>query len=292
MSGMNTISPDALNEQFALDDQLQFTVGRGGLVRAAISNTNATGEVYLHGGHITAFTPTEQELLLFVSSKSYFEDGLAIKGGVPICFPWFADAREPMHGPVRTRSWDVTNTMADGQNTTIELATSLNPYVLTLRVGFGAALTMELAVTNSGDEPVTFEEALHTYLHVKDVRKISLSGLKGTKYYSKVRKVDCTDECESIRFAGKTDRVYHDTQATCVLDDPGFSRRITVSKENSNSTVIWNPWMEMAAQMKDLEDNEWKRMLCIETANVEPASVALAPGQTHQISATISAQPL
>jgi glucose-6-phosphate 1-epimerase len=162
---------------------------------------------------------------------------------------------------------------------------------ITHRIRIGSQLTMELEVENLDLRAFTFEEALHTYFAVQDVRQIAISGLREIEYLDKVadfaRKIQ---EQEQIRVTGETDRVYVDTTATCVIDDPGLERRIAVSKSGSESTIVWNPWIDKARAMTDFGDSDWQRMVCVETGNVGAAAVRLEPGEIRQMSATIDVQ--
>ncbi len=281
-----------------------FEDAPGGLVRLRISTKLCNAEVYLHGAHITHFKARGEEPFLFLSAASHFAPGKPIRGGVPVIFPWFG-AREgrpnsPAHGFARTLPWDVESlALGDHGNVSLTLRLDSNDatrahwpheFVLRHRIAFGAQLDLQLEVGNVSAAPIQFEEALHTYLAVCDVRHVRVTGLEGAAYLDKVdafqRKLE---GAEPIRITGETDRIYLNTQSDCVLDDPGLSRQITVEKSGSDATVVWNPWIAKAKAMPDFGDNEWPAMLCIETANVGESAITLAPGATHTMSATISA---
>jgi glucose-6-phosphate 1-epimerase len=220
---------------------------------------------------------------------------------VPLIFPWFgpnaADPKLPAHGFARTTAWNLESISRDGNRAIVEL--SLQPtettrklwpheFELRSRVIVGSNLQMELTVRNSGDQAWRFEEALHTYLAAGDVRKTSIFGLAGRDYLDKVqggRRI--AQGREPITITGETDRVYLNTRDDIVVDDPAESRRIRVSKDSSNDTVVWNPWIAKAKALADFGDDEWPAMLCIESANVGENAVELAPGQTHTIKTTV-----
>lgn len=284
-----------LNDAFGIAKAVRFNAGRGGLPRAVITTDAANGELYLHGGHVTDYRPAGHEAVLFVSKASWFEDGKPIRGGVPICFPWFADkagqapgGAAPSHGLVRTRAWDLVRAFRSNGGVTLELATAVEPFELTLGATFGPALAMALTVRNTAARNAKFEEALHSYFAVSNVRRIAISGLAGVPYFSKVEGRPMVQADDRLRFTGETDRIYGDTQSTCVIDDPGLGRRITVEKCNSNTTVVWNPWTAKAARMPDFGDGEWSGMVCIETCNVARHAVTLPAGATHRMSTTVS----
>lgn len=297
-----TQSIDELNALFALPDNVNFDAGEGGLTRMHLRAQGAKAQVYLHGAHVTHWRPKDAEPVLWMSRKSWFEEEQPIRGGVPICLPWFGtrdDAPDaPNHGFGRLHPWRVTDT-AVNQDGSISATLAFepgedlfiawsNPFKAALTVTVGERLTLSLAVTNTGDKAMTFTEALHTYLAVGDVRDIAITGLEGASYLSKTEGGRFTQGDEPIRFAGMVDRVFTGSDAACVLDDPGYNRRITVAKTGSKSTVVWNPHIEKAEAMPDFGDDEWPGMVCIETANALDDAVTLAPGATHVMEARLT----
>lgn len=270
---------------------VQFDEGRGGLRRAVISTPLAEAELYLQGAHLTAWTPRGQRPVLFTSSQSLFEAGKPIRGGVPIAFPWFGPRGGglpgPMHGVARIQEWSVESSEVaeDGTATLVLALAQAGEWRLRFRVAIGESLTMELTATNDSATGFTFEEALHTYFAIEDVHRVSVSGLAGVHY------LDKTDEfrekvqgVEPIRIVSETDRVYLNTQATCVIDD---GRKIVVGKSGSNTTVVWNPWIAKAAALPDLADDEWKQLICVETVNAGVNALTIAPGSSHTMTATV-----
>ena len=281
-----------------------FDNTHGGLVRLRISTAICEAEVYLHGAHITHFKSTGATPLLFLSAASHFAPGKPIRGGVPVIFPWFGARAgrpdSPAHGFARTLPWEVEALTADKLGAialTLRLDASeatraqwSHEFVLRHRITFGAQLDMQLEVENLSAAPIQFEEALHTYLAVSDVREVGVTGLEDTAFLDKVDAMQRKQEGrEPIRIVGETDRVYLNTRTACVLDDPGLSRRIAVEKSGSDTTVVWNPWIAKAKAMADFGDDEWPAMMCIETANAGDSAITLAPGAAHTMRATISA---
>ncbi len=292
---MMTTDPDALQQRFLIPG-LTFETGRGGLIRAVIQTPVVMGELYLHGAHVTAWQPSGNEPVLWMSQASCFDSGKPIRGGVPICFPWFgahpSDSAAPAHGKARITSWELLNAeqSSDG-GVVLELETTVEPFRLKFRVEFGAALKMSLTVSLPAEHGALalFEEALHTYLTVGDIQQVWIEGLEKTAYLDKVGNVrDRPSAGEPIRFEGETDRVYQNTTSPCVLHDPILKRTVTVSKSGSESTVVWNPWIEKASRMPDFGNNEWLGMVCIETANAGARTIALEPGQSHTMTAVIA----
>ncbi len=283
---------DQLNEQSAIPGKLAFESGEGGLTRAVIDTVECTGSVYLHGAHVTGFQSTGHEPVLFVSKSSEYGHGKAIRGGVPVCFPWFGphptDKAAPPHGPARITTWELDGVDPKVESLALNLSAVFDPFRVRYRVSFGCELTMSLSVQNNSDSSATFEAALHTYLVVGDVNRIEITGLEGVDYLDKVDGQQRKNQGDRpIRFQGETDRVYIDTESNCVLTDTVLGRRIAVDKTGSSSTVIWNPWSDKARAMRDLGDDDWLKMVCIETANAGQNSVTLDPGVTHVMNATI-----
>ncbi len=276
---------------------VQFERSASGLDRVQIKSSHCSGEVYLYGAHITVFQPAGQEPVLWVSKKSSFAEGKAIRGGVPICFPWFgplaSDPTAPSHGFARTKAWELVsaNRDDDDDQVHVELQTEIEQFQLQYIATFGAELSIKLVVTLSEDaeQSATFEQALHSYFRVGDVRRVSIQGLESASYIDKVDGAAMKPPTgQSCQFTGETDRVYLDTTEPCVLHDPALKRTIHVAKSGSRSTVVWNPWIAKSAKMSDFGDDEWPEMVCIETANVGSNAITLRPGQVHTMSATIS----
>lgn len=286
----------------AIPGSVEILNGGGGLPMLRLLGRDSTVDVYPHGAHVASFVPKGGRDALFMSGKSYFADGKPIRGGVPLIFPWFGpnakDASLPAHGFARTQSWSVASTSvaADGSvSARFELKASdatrkLWPHAFSLAftVTAGKSLSMSLEVRNTGDEPFTFEEALHTYLAVPDVRQVAIDGLKGRTYLDKMAGAARTVQTESpFGIVAETDRVYLDTPDAVHVTLPGHLA-VTVAKKGSATTVVWNPWVAKAKAMADFGDDEWPRMLCVETANAASNAVTLAAGATHVMTATVT----
>lgn len=298
---MNDLS--ALNSRFSLPGLLKFETGEGGLTRVAVTSGIADAHIYLHGAHVTHYQRKGYEPLLFMSGKSLFAEGKAIRGGIPLIFPWFGaragDAAAPAHGFARTLPWDLRAAKQIGDSVAITLA--LEPSDATRRwfaqdfeliytVSIGASLQLVLEVHNRSSTPFSFEEALHTYCNVGDVRQVSIEGLSGRTYIDKTAALARKTQAGPIRISSETDRVYLDTTETVAVSDPMKRQRIVVAKRGSSTTVIWNPWIDKAKGMADFGDDEWPRMLCIETANAADNAVQLQAGQSHAMTATLGVE--
>jgi glucose-6-phosphate 1-epimerase len=293
---------EGLNARFGLEDALRFEEGPGGLTRATIATDAATAEIYLQGAHVARWQPAgEEHPVLFLSAKSHFAAGKAIRGGVPLIFPWFAERKGGlpggMHGFARTLPWEVvvTERRAEGVALSFKLLPNqttrdvgFDHFVLVYEVVVGARLSLTLQVENIGDSPLTFEEALHAYYSVSDVRQIEVSGLGDTDYLDRADNEKPKHEgMGAIRFAGETDQLHLNTTGTVTISDPDWRRRIVIEKRGSESTVVWNPWIEKAARLADFGDDEWPRMVCVEPANAAENAVTVAPGAVHSMGITV-----
>lgn len=296
---------DTLNRQFAIPGAVSFQRGKGDLTFVELRSAGSVVNITTHGAHVTSWQPPEGEEVLFVSDESAFEPGSPIRGGVPVCFPWFGQntttPNAPQHGFARIHEWNVESVSIDGTGRVVvtflltadKSARQWWPYDFELRhtVTVDAALTLALETRNTGGEAFTFSEALHTYLRVSDVRNVSVTGLEDAEYISKTDNFSRKRAGrEPLRVEAEIDRCYINTRSAISLDDPGFGRRLTVEKSGSDSTVVWNPWTRKAAATADFGDEEWPFMLCIETANAFTDAVAVAPGETHAMGASISVE--
>jgi glucose-6-phosphate 1-epimerase len=303
---METMSAvEELDLRFGIPGVARISTGNGGLPRIRITSSQAEGEMYLHGAQVTSWKPLENEEVLFLSTKSRWQEGQAIRGGIPICFPWFRakadDPKAPAHGFVRTRSWQLDSIVDDEPGVCVSMSTESDEqtrrwwpaeFRLVHRVAFGPKLIMELVCTNTGKTNLRFEEALHAYNRVSDVAKVRLQGLDAAHFLdntdSNTEKVQRGD----VTIASATDNAFIGTQNDVDLIDPKLRRHIRLSKANSLTSIVWNPWSEGAARLGDLSDVEWTQFLCVEASNILTASVSLAPGEEHKMTAVLSAAKL
>lgn len=294
----------ALDRTHGLPGIARVVDGHGGLPKVQVTTAAAAGEVYLHGGQVTSWSPAGHRDVLFVSRASRWEPGRAIRGGIPICFPWFGnkagDPQAPAHGFVRSQAWMLESIAHTDAGVVVSIATESDAetkarwpfdFRLVLRATFGASLQVALVATNTGTAPFTFEEALHTYYAIGDATTVRIGGLDGVHYLDKV---DAGLEClqaGDISITAETDRVYLNTAGAVGIDDPTLRRRIHVSKQSSQSTVVWNPWIDKARALADLQDDDWTRLVCVETCNVAASAIELAPGARHTMTLTVTVSP-
>jgi D-hexose-6-phosphate mutarotase len=288
-----------LNSQFGIPDQLSFRTDVSGLIVADIHHGQAS--LCLQGAHLMHWHPAGQaKPVVWLSRDTKPAVGKSIRGGAPICWPWFgAHASEssfPGHGFARTVPWEVvaTGVEEDGATRlTLRLVESdktraqwNHASTLELTVIVGDTLRMELTTSNTGATDFVIGEALHTYLHISDIGTVQVTGLEGCDYWDKAGggSAFCTQD-EAINFAAETDRVYIHTPAECVIEDPALNRRIHIAKSGSLSTVVWTPWTEKAHKMGDMgQPDGWREMLCVESANALENGVTVPAGGQHTLS--------
>jgi glucose-6-phosphate 1-epimerase len=299
-----TLDLQQLNDRFAIPGVAQIVPGNTGQPKVKITSVAASAEIYLHGAHLTSWIPAGAEEVIFLSSKAQYQEGKAIRGGVPICFPWFNaktdDPKAPSHGLVRTKTWDLESITHEGNAIAVALSTSSDDatrkwwpheFRAVQRITISTNLQMELTVTNTGAAPLTFQEALHTYYRVGNVRHVRLVGLDDISY------LDNTEgNTEKIQYGDNTfdqriDNAYLNTETQLELTDPSLNRRILIGKQNSRNTVVWNPWATLANGMSDLGD-EWPHFVCVEAANIRANAITRQPGEQHTMTAIIRIEKL
>lgn len=287
-------------ERFAVPDRV--TVGRGpaDLPCLTLRTPWSAAVVFAHGAHLTEFAWHDEPPLLFLSARSRYGAGQAIRGGVPVIFPWFGNRDSlPAHGFARTATWTLAETRAEPDggvavSFTLDRApagVTWPPFAVRYTIRVGRHLEMTLGIDNPGVAPLAVEHCLHTYLLVGDVAQASVTGLTGRRYVDKTDGFKTkVDDAASLRIAGETDRVYPDAPGVVAVDDPVLRRRLRVEQTGARSTVVWNPWAEKARAMADLDD--YRRLLCVESGNVGDAIVTIAPGGRHVSRAVITREPL
>ena len=286
-----------------LPDSVELVDGPSGLSLLRLSTPVATGELYLQGAHISAWAPAGEAEVIWMSKASMLAPAQPLRGGVPICFPWFGPGRDssmsPVHGYARLADWPLAS--AEDVDGTVTLVLRLtdadvaglpgaekwqHPFELTYRVSFGVELAVALTVRNTGTEEFVFEEALHTYIAIGDIHRVRIEGLGGSQYLDRApgAATERVTQIGSVTFTGETDRLYYSASPASVIDIAG-GRRITVASDGSANTVVWNPWITKAAAMADYGAEEWREMVCLEAANALESAVTLNPGAEHTMSA-------
>jgi len=296
---------EELNRRLGIAGRAQVLADEAGLPQVRVTTPRCNGEMHLHGAQVTSWKPAGAEEVIFLSSQARWEEGKAIRGGIPICFPWFRakadDSHAPTHGVVRTKIWMLESIEQNANGITVSMSTQSDPdtrqwwpadFRVLHRVTFGSELRLELKVSNTGAKPFRFEEALHTYYRVGDVRKVRIRGLDGVTYLDNTDSNKKKKQNGDVVISSTTDSAYMNTQNPLQLIDPVLNRSIQVTKQNSDSTVIWNPWAEGARALSDLGDDEWQDMACVEGSNILENAVELAPSADHKITVTMTVNSL
>jgi glucose-6-phosphate 1-epimerase len=300
MASLVSDSPiEAWNRRFAIFG-VRVVADAGGLAKIEIATPQAAAEIYLQGAHLTSWKPAGGGEVVFLSRQSKFEAGKAIRGGIPVCFPWFRgkadDAKAPAHGFARTSEWEIEGITSAGNSVAVELSLTASeatrrwwPHDFEARLRFrvGERLELELAVKNTGDGAFRFEEALHTYHRVGDAARVKVGGLDGVTYLDNRDGNRAKVQMGPVEFTAATDNAYQATAEALEIADAVLGRRMRVEKRGSRSTVVWNPWIEGAAAMADLGDDEWREFACVEAANILEEAVTLGPGESHAMGVTI-----
>ncbi len=296
------------NADFGLDPSVTFYQDSHGLKFLEIENEHCTAKMAMQGAHVMTWQPKhEKASVLWLSDHARYIHGRSIRGGVPVCWPWFGphptDSTLCPHGFARVMPWQLQETQMLENGATRIVMQILNtpvaqkqlsyPYVLKLIAEFGETLKIELATTNKGNHPFMIGEAFHTYFQISDIENISIDGLEGVEFSDKVQNYERDSQVGDIRFNGEFDRVYVNSKADCVIKDPGLHRAIRISKQGSNSTVIWTPWEEKAHALGDMgTDDSWRHTICVESANALENLVNVNPGQTHVLAVEYSTEAL
>jgi len=298
-------SPEELNNRLSMKDRLTFGKAGDGLVVAEIDNPHATASICLQGGHVTAWQPkSAAQPVVWLSKLAKFAPGKSIRGGAPVCWPWFgAHATEvgfPGHGYARTVPWAVTQAVSladDATQITLELINSdqtralwSHPCKLSLEVVVGRTLKLTLTTGNLGDDAFVISEALHTYLQIGDIAQTRVLGLEGCEFLDKTVAADGVRRRQEgpVTFTEETDRIYLNTTTDCVIEDTQLARRIRIAKSGSRSTVVWTPWTEKADKMGDFGPDGWRTMVCVESANALENAVTIPGHGSHSMSVEYS----
>lgn len=300
------VNVHALNSKFSHKGNIFFNK-KADLIIAKIDNKYACCSISLYGAQVLSYEPQGEENVLWMSKKSFFEYGKAIRGGVPVCFPWFgphsSDLSKPQHGFARLSKWepDSVSSLEDGA-TRLVLKISDNsdtlqlwPYKFEAKViiTVGAKLEIALEVYNKDTKAFEYTDALHSYFNISSAENIHISGLQGAKFHDGLSGDSLkTQEEKLLLFTKEENRRYIGHSSTCVITDKGFKRELIVEKTNSHTTVVWNPWEETTKKISDMEPNGYKSMVCVEAVNAYSDVVKLNPGESFRMSTILSMHKL
>ena len=292
---------DELEDKFSIEGEVGFAELEENMAFITVSNKFADADICLYGAHITNFKPHKTMGILWMSQDSNFEEGKPIRGGIPVCFPWFGphktDSAKPQHGFARLMNWNVqeTATLASGETLIrLQLCSSAetktywdHDFCAEMTFIIGKTLVVTLKVTNTSEIPFEYTCALHSYYSVSSIEEITIEGLENTRYYNQLDTGDYIQESPELQIQKAETRHYYDTEVPCIINDPFFRRRIRVAKSGSKVTTVWNPGEETCAKIDDMPDDAFHAFVCIEAVNAFNDIIKPAPGETHETSAII-----
>ncbi|TWC39487.1 glucose-6-phosphate 1-epimerase [Pseudomonas sp. SJZ079] len=268
------------------------------------------------GAQVLSYQQHGQPALIWLSEQASYKKGQSLRGGVPVCWPWFGDlARNPQpvqtmyqsgrmivpaHGLVRGADWQLLGVENEGDGVRMDFA-FIEPdnglpgwpgVSLNLSIRLNQHLQISLTSHNQGSAPAAISQALHSYFAVSDVRQVEVEGLGGSRYIETLEDWQERWQDGNLRISGETDRIYLGLPAELSILDPGWQRRIHLQTSGSRSAVLWNPWVDKAKRLSQFAEDAWQGMLCIESANVLDDALTLAPGEQHSLSMTLWSEPL
>lgn len=283
-----------LNAEFAIEGKLQFVEHSSGLIQGLVTSPECTASFFLLGAHVAEFQPSGCEPVLFMSQKAVFEEGKAIRGGIPICFPWFGpakhDADAPSHGLVRTELWSVTKASAREGSVEVSLQIEADDFLLDYELRFGKDLQATFRIKNQATARRSCDLALHSYFAIGNVDSTQVQGLENHGYLDQLTGEEHLASGEPIQFTEETDRIYHGSCRQVRIVDSKNERTLVVEAQNSQSTVVWNPWVAKSQRMPDFGDLEYPHMCCVETANIRPDGITLDSGSETEVNLCISVE--
>ena len=266
-----------------------------GLEYINVASEFCSAKIFLQGAQLTEFTPAGKKPLIWVSSEEDYQEGKSVRGGMPICWPWFgvnSNPDWPIHGVARTSLWRADEVTEQDEQIKVSLTLPMAqvdesywPHKSKLKVEFVLTTKLEvrLTTTNLSNQTITFTQALHTYFPTPAIAETQVDGLQGSKYIEFGE--GPFDQNELVGFARETDMVYTQAADTQRIITPDGI--IEVGRENSSSCVLWNPWIEKSKRLSNFADDEYHTMLCLEAANVMDDSAVVAPGESHTLTTTI-----
>ncbi|MEO1341579.1 MAG: D-hexose-6-phosphate mutarotase [Cyanobacteria bacterium J06635_13] len=296
---------EQLNADYGIADKVKFVEGQGGFPVIEVNNEYAEAKISVYAGQVLSFKPVGQaEDVMFLSSQAYYQAGKAIKGGTPICWPWFGPDPEAKgranHGFVRNRLWEVqevVSTQDGATKVTLGLSDTEETrgiwdysFKFAIAITVGKVLTVALITQNTDSKPFEITQAMHTYFRIGDIKQVSVLGLADKSYLDKVDGGKEKTQSGDVTFTEECDRIYLDVPSQLTVDDRAWNRKIVVSATNSKTAIVWNPGAEISANMADLGDRDYENFVCVETANAANEVIEVAAGEQYQMTAEYAVQ--
>ncbi|MGY8658197.1 MAG: D-hexose-6-phosphate mutarotase [Verrucomicrobiales bacterium] len=285
--------------------ELTVTEPEPGFPVIDVQSPVSSATIALHGAQVLTWAPTDHPPVLYVSPKAKVISGTPLRGGIPICWPWFGDHAEvpsnPSHGFARTRFWELVSGGLEGKVATLVFKLAPDDetkkifphdFELTATIRMADKLRVKLKMKNTGEDPFKVSCALHTYLSLGDIERIQLEGVKGSHYVDRLSDCDVPIYQEkNLQIKGELDRIYQSMASVLIRDLDRF-RSVFIDKAGSRSTVIWNPWKEKSKALADLPDKAYKEFVCVECANAGTDKPTLRPDGSHTLETVIGLRPL
>jgi len=290
-----------LNAQFSIPGSLSLIQLDNQFIAINVTNRFADAQICLYGAQIISYTLKNKVDILWLSPTSFFTEGKAIRGGIPVCFPWFgphpSDQTKPQHGFGRILNWELVETRLTSEDETeVKLRLRSSPatksywpfdFLAEMTFTIGKTLTIKLKITNQSDLPFEYSCALHTYLRVTEIGDCSILGLQDCSYQDDSGEIQHIQKEEKLIIDQEVDRNYLYTAGPYILTDPNLNRSIRIHKTGSQVTTVWNPGPDKCQALKDMPDDGYQNFVCIEAVNTLSNTINLAPGEAHETSTTL-----
>lgn len=286
------------------EEMIELPLGLNGLRGWKIATPFCRALVSQQGAQLLEFQAVGKKPLLWLSEQAAYAPGRAIRGGIPLCFPWFGphpqDPAKPAHGFARSQRWALAGAETVGETLQLSFRLAASPetralwpheFIATLTMILGRTLTLQLMVENTGGQDFRFCFAFHSYFPVGDIRQTRVEGLEGCQYIDQLAPDRAPRrQSQPIRFEAETDRIYlHTPDRYCLVDeDQGQAVRITA--QGCRSVVVWNPWDAKAASLADMADAAWQHMVCVESGNLESDAIVLPAGASKAFSILLESE--
>ena len=295
------ISHLRLNTTKTLSQHVSMQVDDNGFEFIVLNHPNFDAAFSLHGAHLVHYQKKQQAPLIYTSKVAFFDSNKAIRGGVPICWPWFGNTtfsksnNLPGHGFARINKWTVSQIIETDNGIDISFSFTSNTstktmwnhdFELTLTASLSDNIELSLITKNTGDSSFSYGGALHTYLNIADVEQCVVKGL-AESYSDSLDNKQIKTNTQPLLINKPIDSIYAVNEGEIIVDDNDNKRKIMITNQGNDAVVVWNPWVEGAKGFADMPDDGYKTMLCIEAAITSEAGTVVKAGQSHTLKTII-----